>query len=139
LGRNPKELPPGAHLLLPLVNTVDLVNTVPWTDELAIQSLTTKDSKSVHVAVSLTCVVVDVIQYQIWTESGADSLQEAARGVVSDVVRRNRSDRFLTGKCDAALLRSLQAESLEWGVEVRKVRFPSRVEAPTVRLLGVQA
>lgn len=136
LGTRPKILAPGFHLLMPFAHSCDVVNVVPWVEMLAIQSVTSKDGVSLHVSATITCAVEDVELYHLRTESGSDSVYEAARGVLGDFTRRNRSGRFLAGRCDRTIEKAMRVELLKWGVHLISVKFPNRVKARAYRLIG---
>lgn len=138
-GKNPVAKGPGWHWRWYGITTYEKVPVVDEVLELPIQSVLTKDKKSVSFKAVVGYRVNDIVAHYCNVNDFADSTKSRAMGHLAKRVRAQTLDEveFDLGKLEASCKGTLGTKLKEWGTEVLFVEFIDFVEVRTqIRLFG---
>lgn len=140
-GKDPVELSPGLHWIIPFaVDHVIETGVVPQVHKLQAQTVTLADGHTVVVEPIVTFRVSDPVAFVCEVEDAESAICDTAAAVIR---------RRLCGSDWETLLNSERSEKLEgaittecrrigkrWGIEILTVAFASLARARTIRLIG---
>ena len=134
LGRKPKRLPPGPHLKIWLLHSVDTYALVDEVVDLPVQSVITKDEKLVCFSVNIGYRIVDVVAHGCNVQDFVESTAGLAMTHLAQRVRELEL-KELTGdgglkKLEGSLEKTLTTRMKRWGTEVFSVGFTNFAEVP---------
>ena len=122
-GKYKRTVGPGLHWLLPLnFETCLTDNVVMATDELDVQTLTTKDNKTINIALVLTWKITDIRRILLDVEDADDALTDAAAGYLGDMVETHTWAQIRKPEFVLTLKKQIQQQAREWGIKVIKVK-----------------
>lgn len=141
-GRYWRTVPPGVYLVIPWFMDVVTVNTVPGVYMTPLQTVTLRDGVALTFSAAIEVVVEDAAKAHCTIEAWAETVTEQARGLLAERLADVDPARFdaARGKRDrlmGELLDELNATTLDYGVRVRRLWFPSfALGVKTYRLLS---
>ncbi len=132
------QLEPGWYWFIPLYQSIKIVSVKDQVKDIPIQSMTTKDDRTVSASLCVEYEVFDAVRWQIDVHNFDDSLNAlakiyVARGIRAreyhDVRRRQR-------RIERSIQRALSKHTEAWGVRIKTVGLETFVEAWQGRLMG---
>lgn len=136
MGKYHRTIGSGIVWYLPLgIDEVTKENVVTETKELATQSLTTKDNRTIQLTCVITYHIFDAKRYLLDVEDAGDALRDAAYGNISDKVASTTWAQIRKPGFSASLKPCIQKQSRKWGVAVTNLQFSNQVECPVIRVL----
>lgn len=122
LGKNPKELPPGLHLIWPF--NIDEV----WSDvrvasvkKLEPQTITLRDGKTVIVRLVITMKIDDALMYFFSVDHSEAAMQDAALGAATQILQPCSWEELLADPPIRRLTNEIRKNARQWGIGVEKV------------------
>ncbi len=133
-------LGPGLHFAWWWWEVIVIVSVVEDVIVLPVQSITTSDGESVCFSCTVAYEIPDARMMYTNVTDFHVSLIEKARGELARQIRVRKRDRLF--RCQSAVEKSLAIAlskyTGKWGVKIIDVRLAELVEAPTVRLMGME-
>jgi len=134
-GRFVKELGPGPHWCWPLnVDRVIVDNVVIRTHTLGVQSLTTKDNKSVAVNAVVSASIRDIRKATLEVESMDDALVDSCCAAIGAHVDATDWADLRGEPASEALLKVCRKRAWRYGIEIHLVQFRDMTLCKTLRL-----
>lgn len=132
------ELGPGIHLKLWWFDDVHEHSIVPCNYELPIQSITTKDDKSVTIGVNITLEVDNIVLLQTAVHDFEESMYGVCRGHLAKRCRELEWPELIVGqtKLEDSLKGTLTTRLKGWGARVIDVSFTDLAHTSASRLYG---
>jgi regulator of protease activity HflC (stomatin/prohibitin superfamily) len=131
-------LEPGWHWKIPFIDRIITQMVKTTTIDLAEQTVTTKDGKSVVVKAVIKYEINDVEKVLLEVNSPIDAVADMSKGIIREaIVERNWSechDSELSNK----ILRRVRNEADNWGIKVNKVTLTDLAEMQSIRLLNTR-
>jgi regulator of protease activity HflC (stomatin/prohibitin superfamily) len=137
LGKYHRSLTEGFHWVAPFaIERVYSDSVVPTTHDLAPQSLTTKDGRSVVVRAVITRSITDIRKAVLECEGVENVLVDSAVGAVADAVRAYEWEQLASKEFAVALTSEVRERARPWGVKIHKVQLADISASRSLRLWG---
>jgi regulator of protease activity HflC (stomatin/prohibitin superfamily) len=127
-------LAPGFHWRWPLAEHVLSHSVVPNTSNLAPQSLTTADGRSVVLSLVLTWRVCDIAKFLLEVEGADEAIADIAYGASSRYTTATTWDVLVSDAPEEQLLKAIRKRAFRWGVEAIAVQFSDLTACRSIRL-----
>ena len=135
LGIYHRTLEPGFHWVVPLaIERVYGDSVVPTTHDLAPQSLTTADGRSVVIRAVITRSITDIRKAVLECEGVENVLVDSATGAVADAVRAHEWDELSSKDFAQALTAEVRDRAKPWGVKIHRVQLADISASRSLRL-----
>ena len=135
-GRYVRTLQVGWHWLLPILDSVEPVYVRPRVLDVGEMSLPTKDGKVIAVSGNIEYSIVDTRKALLEVYERQNSLEGAARGIISDIVMSSNFGNGLEhGQLTLRVTEALRRKAEPWGVQVEQFWFTELVPHRVFRLL----
>lgn len=135
LGRFNRVLDPGFHWILPLgIERAMSDSVVKTTKNLAPQSLTTADGKTVVVSGIITRSISDIQTALLECESVETVIQDCAYGAIAKIVRAHTWEELHTDEFAAAMSKEVRTRAKEYGIQIHRVQLSDISLARSIRL-----
>jgi len=139
-GRYRKTLGPGWHWLLPILDDIEPVYIRPRVLDVGKLSLPSVDGKVMAVSGNVEYEIVDTRKALLAVYDRRNSLEGAARGIISQVVMKTDFSNGTNYEMLAEeVRRRLADKAADWGVAVRQFWFTELVTHRVIRLLQDEA
>jgi regulator of protease activity HflC (stomatin/prohibitin superfamily) len=133
------KLGPGIHWYWPLVTTYDTYPTVRQTDNLASQTIETRDGYTITVGGMLVYEVIDVERLLTTVHHAMRAVQDIALTAIHDVCANmawaELCDEHRRGTLDTKLRNAAQKQLAEYGVRVLKCMLTDLAKTRVYRLI----
>ncbi len=137
LGKFHREIGPGIHWLAPFgLEDARTVATVPYTEQLRPQSITTKDGVSVVVSMVITWRIVNVRTFILEVCDGAGAVLDSVVGAVGPVISGKDAEDALGRDCAKEIIKLARTRAKKWGVQIQDLQFADLVRAQSFRVFG---
>jgi regulator of protease activity HflC (stomatin/prohibitin superfamily) len=134
-----RQLKPGFNWLIPFgIERALTANTAVHTIVVGPPSLMTKDNKPVVITTVISCTVESAEDFILKINGGVQTLEDAATGVISDMVMSKTFEELTTMKLAHELSKDVRAFAKPWGVYVRQVQISDFTTMKSFRLLQSQ-
>lgn len=129
---------PGVHFTPWYYSRITKVDTRALVMDLQVQTITTRDAKSISFSVNIEYEIIDGTLAQTAVQHLGSSLEATCR---NHLARRVRSMEFLgllakQDDLEKSLRGTLSSRAAKWGVKITDVGFTDMTESTTQRLLG---
>jgi regulator of protease activity HflC (stomatin/prohibitin superfamily) len=133
-----EQLGAGLYWFLPFFGAIEIVDTVEDVMDLPVQSVTTKDGKSVMFSANVSYMVTDAKLLYTEVQDFEENLQRIATGHLALRVREWTWDELQEGqrKLEISLRDTLTTRVKGWGSKIIECRLTDCVQAKQFRLLG---
>ena len=140
LGKYHRSLEGGFHFVIPLaVEQVYTDSVVPVTHDLAPQSLTTADGRSVVVRAVITRSITDIRKAILECEGVENVLVDSAVGAVADAVRAHGWEDLSSKDFAKALTDEVRECARPWGVKIHRVQLADISASRSLRVWGLKS
>src|SRR3990167_1845041 len=136
LGKYVKELEPGVHLVIPLVDEINTLNVVPQVINLPNQSVMTLDRRSVAVSGGVEYGIRNAKAAYTNVQDFDRSLQTLAMGIIAEYVATHTLADCRLEPIRAEVLRGIKEACRGWGLDVRRVYLTDLAEHRVIRLMA---
>lgn len=125
MGKFKKKLGPGWHLVLPIIQSLRIIDTRTKTVDLANQETMTKDNVSIQIGVVLYYKVVDVAKSVLNVENSKYATSQLAETTMRSVVGEIELNELLGHRDKVATrIQQIIAKTVdEWGIEIQSVEL----------------
>ncbi len=136
LGNFQRMLKPGWNWMWPgYVERALTANTAVHTLMVGPQSLYTKDGHQIVIKTVLTCTVEDVMTYLFKVNGGVQALDDAACGVVSDLIQSKTLDELRGMDMSNKLSIDIRRFAKTWGIALTRAQIVDFTPMRSIRLL----
>lgn len=137
LGIFRRVIKPGLRFMLPFgIDNCKYETVVRQTSDLTIQSVTSKDDKSVSLKGILTYRITDIKKFLLMIDEGETDVQNMCYGVITNIVEKTNWDNIRTEKFNKKAFNKCSKLCDEFcGVELLDVTFSDKTVARQLRLL----
>jgi len=134
-GKFNRELDPGFHWKIPLIEDVwdDII--VPRTINLSPQTLTTKDEKNLVVSTVITVQIVDVKKSILEIEGLDDAMEDICYGVIGDVLTEYTWKELMETDVREECAEEMNNLGNKYGFNIINVQFPDFASIRSYRLI----
>lgn len=131
--------PTGFHWVLPFEADVIFVDNIAWrTEDLGVQTLTTKDGISVSLRAAITCRIRNIQKSLLEVESVDQALEDSCAGAIGAYVVERTFAELLRGAAIDELVKVCQKNATRYGLEIDRVQFKDLTSSRSLRLLMQQ-
>lgn len=134
---NEAQLEPGLHLVCPYFGEIQIVNVAEDYLDLAVQSITTKDGKSVSFSANVGFTITDAVQNFCNIQDFESNMGRAATNHLARKVRGWTWDELCEyqTELERSLRETLTTKARKWGVTILEVGLTDLVQARQYRML----
>lgn len=131
-------LPPGVYAVIPFFDDIEKVNTQEDTIDLPIQTLTTKDGKTVTLSWNVEFQVVNVVQHFMAVRDFDENMPRRAARHIASRVRNKTLDELINDQkeLEDSLKGTLNTKAKTWGVKILDAGLTDIVQAKPYRFIG---
>ncbi len=134
LGKHRKLLGPGIHLAIPFIDEIFNQNIRMHVNDVAPQTLTTRDGKVLVVSLTLGYTVSNMLELYQCVEKPADALSALTMSEVAQVVGTHSAAELTPALIEEAATAKLQ--ELKWGIKLELMRVTDYAFVKVYRLMG---
>jgi regulator of protease activity HflC (stomatin/prohibitin superfamily) len=134
LGRPHRYMTAGWNWKIPIIEEACIEDGRVYPYLLDPQSLQTGDNHPVVVRMSVTCQVIDVVQYVTSVYDGRANIQDVAAGILGDVIASADLGEVLSGEVLPRVLRRVRTQAKKWGMKIDAVKFVDAARTRSFRL-----
>lgn len=135
LGTFNRVLEPGFHFVIPFaVDTILVDNIVTRTSDLASQSLTTKDNKTVSLTAVITSNIRDIKKALLEVEGVDHALVDACSAAIGDYVRDFTWEELRGSLSVETLTKLCRKNAWRYGIEIERVQLADLALSRVIRL-----
>ena len=137
-GKKAKVMNPGVHGYWPLLTEIDSVNVKRQVLKLPVQTLYSKDERTVVAGGVVVYTIEDVYRYLVDNYDAQESIDEVAAACLRDIVTSNTVDEIQNSRngTDFALTKEVSQSLEEFGVRTEYVRFTHFAPARVINIVG---
>jgi regulator of protease activity HflC (stomatin/prohibitin superfamily) len=135
-GKKWKVMDPGLHWIIPFGLCTVFVDNVVWrTMDLGVQSLMTKDGKTITLRAIVTARIDDIEKAILEVEGVDHAIKDACSGSIGTHVANHTWDEIVTEDTANELAKVCRRGAKRFGVEIDKVQLTDLTQARAIRLL----
>jgi len=127
---------PGLHLKIPYVDTIDIINSTETTHTLPVQSLTTKDGKSIIVKGMVKYKIVDIESYFMVVYDSLDALSDISCGIIKTVITEKDWSEAFDNEIDNLISKKIRTQVKRYGIEVIQFTITDISQTKSLRLFN---
>jgi regulator of protease activity HflC (stomatin/prohibitin superfamily) len=128
----------GIHFKIPFVDEI-FEHSIAWTAiSLPVQSVTTKDDKSIVIKCVIKYRVVDIQHFMIDVYDAPDAISDMTCGYVREQVEKRTWDECKLQDIDKKITTEARREAKRWGLEIDKVTITDMGVIKSIRLYNEQ-
>lgn len=133
-GRYHRELTPGFHWVIPLVEQWITHNVVPSVHMSTPQSLTTRDGHQCVVQALITWKVHNIKKMLLEVEDAGHALGDAIPGLVAQHVNRLTWEELCADGALDPVMKEARSRGFKWGIEVMQVSMSDLQRCKSLRI-----
>lgn len=137
-GKYKKILNPGLHFKIPFFDSIDDYVIVTTTLTLPVQSIVTKDGKSVVIKGQVKYKVQDLVIFAIEVYDAVDALSDMTCGIIFDKIKNRTYKETQEQDLNKLITTDVKKEAKKWGIFVEKVTITDYSEMTSLRLFNEQ-
>lgn len=135
LGVYRRELGPGLHWIVPFgIDSVLADNVVPRTTNLAGQSLTTKDGRTVIAAAIVTSSINNIRKATLEVEGVTEALRDSCYGTIGTLVASHTWDDLRKVEFLETLTKACRKNGWRFGIEIERVALSDLASTKAISL-----
>ncbi len=136
LGKLSKVLEPGIHFKIPCIDTCIEITVKPTTMNLSMQTITTKDWKSVAVESVVKYEIKDVTAVLLEVFGPKHALADLTKGIIRNSITERDWKDCNGPELTKEIKEKAKREADKWGLRVLDVTLTSLAEVPSVRVIN---
>ena len=135
LGKPVRDLGPGLHFIIPIVERVESETVVRQTSYLDVQSLTSADGKPVTLCAIIVYRIADLRRYLLEIDDGETDLQNIVYGLINDHAEATHWKEIRGTKFNRLLFSDCKRSADDYcGVELISIKWADKATARNLRL-----
>ncbi len=136
LGKFNRVINPGLNFMLPLgIEECKYETVVRQTSYLDVQSLTTKDGKSVSLGGIVIYLISDIRKFLLDIDEGENDMNNIVYGIISDTAEATKWDEIRTPEFNDLVFVDAQAQCDDYcGVTILAIKWSDKATARNLRL-----
>lgn len=138
LGTFQREIGPGFHLMIPLIDRAHVDNVVPRTRNMNAQSLITADGKQITISTVVTAEIADVKKALLEVESVDDALIDICYGAIGLRVSKANFEDISKAPFLTELKKDCNKAAEPFGVNILRVGIADLTVTRAIRLIGIE-
>lgn len=136
LGKRVREIGPGFNFLWPLgIDEVHTINVVPTTENLSLQTLTTKNGETVVIGITVTWEVSNVRKILLEVEDHAGVVLDTCYGQLGAVVRESSWEELVDPTFSDRACTAMRYRAGRSGIHIKGVNVTDLARCRTYRMV----
>lgn len=139
LGRWYKELGPGPHGLIPMLDRVETINVLPQRIVLPNQSISCTDGKTIAISGAIMYSITKPLKVWLEVEDHDESLVALAMNKIAEYVSGVESTSVTVEALQREVLPELRRISLKWGIKIHDISVKDLAPHKVYRFMNDEA